>query len=552
MIYKKPKIESEQKKWQAALYVRLSREDDNGEDESLSISNQKKFLEQYVKNLDDVEIFDIYCDDGFSGGNFNRPDFQRMVSDIESRKINCVIVKDTSRLGRNNTDIGQYTNKLFPKYDVRYISVTNNYDSKRDGYDSLVNDVNNMMSAEYLRDTSRKIRASLDTSRKLGEFIGSFASYGYKKDPEDRHRLIIDEDAAEVVRLIYRWFLEGKSIRGIAVELNQMGVPNPSTYKKNQGLNYRHPGTVDDGLWPDSSVRRILQNQMYTGNMVQGKTRKYSIFEKALKNVPEEDWIIVENTHEAIIDFDTFVKAQSLFNSNIRKSPNSSEVGLFAGLVKCADCGRAMTKKTNKHSYGLYEYYKCSTAKKMGSDRCTNHTIRIDKLTEAVTATIQKMIETAVDLDEVLKLIKNNPKKIQQSKIYEDSIEKLKQERENNFKEIRQLHGNLSKGLITEEQFKFLNGEILKTDKALASRIAEAEKHLDEFDNSDESPNDFIETFKKYGNFQKLTRPMLLELVDEILVEEHGKIRIKFKFQDVYKEALDYIQANEDIVKHSA
>ena len=255
--------------WKPALYIRLSREDGDRE-ESNSIASQRELLTEFVDTQTDMTAPRLYTDDGCTGTDFDRPDFQRMLVDLRAGLVNCVIVKDLSRFGRNYVGVGEYLEHVFPLLNVRFISVSDNVDSYLDprSVNNLVVPFKNILNDEYARDISNKVRASLDLKRRQGKFIGSFASYGYRKDPSDHSRLLIDEPAAAVVRDIFNWFIGGTSVLGIAKRLNEQGVPNPSAYKRQQGMNYRHP-TSDrlDDLWPDSSVRRILRNPLYTGTM---------------------------------------------------------------------------------------------------------------------------------------------------------------------------------------------------------------------------------------------------------------------------------------------
>ena len=369
--------------WKAALYIRLSREDGD-KAESYSITSQREILKEYLKIHPDIELYDYYIDDGWSGTNFDRPGFTRMMEDIYNGKVNCVIVKDLSRFGRNYTDAGNYLDNVFVRYRVRFIALNNGLDTASGNMNAAMQcisvGVTNVINESLAATTSVNVRATLNVNRQQGKFIGSFPSYGFLKDPNDHHKLIIDEETAPIIRLIYEKFISGESIIGITKDLNEMGLPNPSMYKKIKGLNYKHPtGRSNDGLWHDSSVRRILQNQMYIGNMVQGRNTTMSYKIKQCRAIPKDDWIIVENTHEPIIDKNTFELAQSLFNKNIRKSPQKKDIDLFSGLVRCADCKRVMNKKTNTHSYGTYRYYRCVTSRKMKKSACSNHTIRIDR-----------------------------------------------------------------------------------------------------------------------------------------------------------------------------
>ena len=540
------------KVWNTALYIRLSREDGD-KAESNSIASQREILKEYLKRCPDMELVDIYSDDGYSGTNFDRPDFSRMMEDVYSGKINCIVVKDLSRFGRNYIEIGNYLDNVFVRQRVRFVALNNNYDNLSAGNNVVSNlltlSITNVTNESQAASTSVNVRGTLNLRRQQGKFIGSFATYGYLKDPDDKHRLVIDEETAPIVRMIFKRFIAGESIIGIAKDLNEMGIPNPSMYKKLKGFNYKHPsGRSNDGLWPDSSVRRILQNRMYVGDMVQGKNTTMSYKIKQCRAIPKDEWIIVEGTHEPIIDRETFDNAQALFNRNIRKSPQKKEVDLFSGLVRCADCKRAMNKKTNKHSYGTYHYYRCVTARKMRKSACSNHTIRIDKLEQAVLLTIQKMIDTAVNMSELLQQINNNTKRKNESGHLEKTLKIHIGEREKVVTMIADLYPDWKGGVITKDEYQVLKERLNDKLKVLDEKIKSLNKSAEQFKNGITEENDFISHFKKYGNIETLTRPLLTELVEEIFVHEGGDIEISFKFQDAYAEAMKYIELNKELV----
>lgn len=535
----------DKKPWSAALYIRLSKEDGD-KSESYSVTSQREILKEYIKQHSDISLFDFYIDDGWSGTNFNRPSFQRMMQDIYDGKVNCVIVKDLSRFGRNYTDAGNYIDNVFVRLNVRFIALNNGVDSVSNSMNAATKcitvGVQNVINESVAATTSVNVRGTLNVSRKQGKFIGSFPTYGYLKSPDDRHKLIIDDETAPVVRQMFRWFIEGKSVIGITKELNALGIPNPSTYKKLKGWNYKHTsGKNNDGLWCDSTVRRMLSNQMYIGNMVQGKNTTISYKIKQCKSIPKSDWIIVENTHEPIIDKETFNKAQSLFNRNTRTAPAKTEVDLFAGFIKCADCHRAMSKKTNKHSYGTYKYYRCVTSRKMDSSACSPHSIRIDKLEKAVLVTIQTMIDTAIELDDVLDKI-NEKSDNRGECLAKKSMEKLISEREQIKTVMLDLYPDWKSGAITKEEYLALKENMGEKVKKLDEKISDFESMLESNNNTQAAENDFIAHFKQYGKIKKLTRPILTELVDSILVHTDGNITINFKFKDAYEQIVDYIE----------
>ena len=537
-------MNNENYKWKAGLYIRLSKEDgDKGE--SYSVISQREILNEYTKQHSDIELFDYYIDDGWSGTNFNRPSFQRMMQDVYDGKVNCVIVKDLSRFGRNYTDAGNYIDNIFVRLNVRFIALNNGVDSVSNNMNAATKcitvGVQNVINESVAATTSVNVRGTLNVSRKQGKFIGSFPTYGYLKCPDDRHKLIIDEEVAPVVRQVFKWFIDGKSVIGITKELNALGIPNPSTYKKQKGWNYKHNSSNNDGLWCDSTVRRMLTNEMYIGNMVQGKNTTISYKIKQCRGIPKSDWIIVENTHEPIIDRETFDKAQSLFNRNTRTAPTKTEVELFSGFVKCADCHRAMSKKTNKHPYGTYKYYRCVTSRKMDSSACSHHSIRIDKLEKAVLGAIQTMVDTAIELDDVLDKINEKADNRGES-IAKRSMEKLIAEREQIKAMMLDLYPDWKSGAITKEEYLSLKENMSEKVNKLDSKISGFEKKLESDNQNQIAENDFISSLKKYGKIDKLTRPILTELVDSILVHTKENITINFKFQDAYEQLVDYIE----------
>lgn len=543
------------KTWQAALYIRLSKEDGDKQ-ESYSVTSQREILNEYIKQHSDISLVDYYVDDGWSGTNFDRPGFQRMMNDIYDGRVNCVIVKDLSRFGRNYTDAGHYLDDVFTRLQVRFISLNNGVDSISNSMNAATKcitvGVQNVINESVAATTSVNVRGTLNVSRKQGKFIGSFPTYGYLKNPEDHHKLIIDEDVADVVRQIYKWFIEGKSVIGITRELNALGIPNPSAYKQQKGWNYKHTnGKNNDGLWCDSTVRRMLSNQMYIGNMVQGKNTTISYKIKQCRAVPKEDWIVVEGTHEAIIDRETFDKTQSLFNRNTRTAPTKTEVDLFAGFVKCADCGRAMSKKTNKHAYGTYKYYRCVTASKKSADACTSHSIRIDKLEQAVLVTIQTMIDTAVELDDIIEKINADNSNKKELSLAENSMNKAINEREKLKNMMLELYPDWKSGVISKEEYIDLKENLSVKIEKLDGKIAGFENMLGDNDDSSPKENDFITHFKQYGKIEKLTRPILTELVDTVLIHKDGNITINFKFKDAYEQLVEFIE-NEEKIKKTA
>ncbi len=538
--------------WRAGAYVRLSKEDKR-KTESDSIVAQKEIVKEYLKLHTEIDLVDFYVDEGFTGTDFDRPGFQKLKDDVASGKVNCVIVKDLSRFARNAAGSGNYIDDFFVRHRVRFISINNCIDTTSDDMNAATRcitlGVTNVLNESVSATTSVNVKGTLNVRRKNGDFIGSFPTYGYLKDPTDRHKLIIDEEAADVVRMIFDKFVSGMAILEITTELNKMRIPNPSAYKKLKGMNYKHPaGKINNSLWPESSVRRILKNEMYIGNMVQGKNKKLSYKIKKCVAVPKDEWYVIEGTHEPIIDKKTFEKAQALFEKTTRVSPQEKKVGLFAGLVKCADCRKGMSKKSNKQNGNEYHYYRCSTAKVTKGEACPPRSIRIDKLENAVLVFLQKMVDIAAEYDEIIKAINSDSRRKNNSNLILKALEKNKNEKEFTKEMILNLYPDWKRGDISKEEYMRLKTDFQKKIEKLDEEAKALEENLKEQENGMED-NSFILSFKKLGNIEKLTRPLLLELVDEILVHEGGRITIRLKCKDAFEQATEYIEINKDAMK---
>lgn len=386
-------------RWKLGKYIRLSKEDMNkGKDEndSNSVTNQKALLDDYyIQHMDEFEsVEEPYVDDGCTGTDTNRDGFQKLLADIYAKKINCVIVKDLSRLSRNYTDAGSLIENLFVQMNVRFISLTEGIDSYQnpDSISNLIVPITNVINDNFCYQTSKKIRQVFDYKRRNGEFIGGFAAYGYLKDPKDKHALTIDEEAAEIVRNIYTWFLDGMSKNAIVHTLNSQGVLCPSEYKKSKGLNYQNPNSDKKPLWSAKTVSDILKNRLYVGDMVQGRQRVKSYKIHTQEQVPESEWYIVENTHEPIIERAVFEKVQLLLKRDTRTAPQEKKLYLFSGFLRCADCGKAMSRSQVKGTV----YYFCRTYKDQSKAACTKHAIKHNRLEAAVLYAIQQQVYLAV------------------------------------------------------------------------------------------------------------------------------------------------------------
>lgn len=395
------------RRWRLGKYIRLSKEDlKKGKDDSNSVKNQRDLLNDfYQRNIEEFESISEYVDDGHTGTDANRENFQRLLADVMSGKINCVVVKDLSRFARNYSDAGSLIDNLFVQMGVRFISLAENVDSYKnpDSVSNIIVPITNVMNDNYCYQTSKKIRQVFDYKRRNGQYIGSFAPYGYIKDPKDKHQLIVDEEAAEIVKLIYDMTLQGTTRRAIVYYLNEHGIPSPTTYRREKGLPAS--SVSDNPMWGDRVLTIILTNPIYTGDLVQGRRRVKSYKVHQIEAVPEEEWVRVADTHEAIISHETFDKVQALLKRDTRTAPRSRELHLFSGFLRCADCGKSITRSQS----GKNVYYACSTYKNRSRTACSMHSIKHERLEAAVLFAVQHQVHLAVSYSEIVARINSAP-----------------------------------------------------------------------------------------------------------------------------------------------
>ena len=518
--------------WRAGLYIRLSREDGDGA-ESESVTSQRAILQKFLDEHGDIQLFKHYIDDGWSGTDFFRPAFSDMIADLTAKKINCVIVKDLSRFGRNYVESGKYLEIIFPTLGVRFISVNDFIDSLENpsSMNSMIVPFKNVINDEYCRDVSQKVRSALDIRRRQGKFIGSFAAYGYKKDENDKSKLVIDGEAAQVVRLIFEKFLSGLSVSGVARELNALGIPNPSAYKASKGLNCNRGSS----LWLDTTVRRILTNELYIGNLVQKKNEILSYKIHVARRVEAGRQIRIEHAHEPIISVEDFEKVGAILGRDTRVSPKSGKLSLFSGFLKCADCGRSMQKRSVVQPYRTYEYYACSSyRKKLG---CSKHTIREDELEEAVLTFINSYIKLAVDFGKLSERVRKAGYSDGRKKRTESELNSKCRELEKTKALILELYPDFKSGILSKDEYFALKQKYETAAERLSGEIQKLSEEIEESDSLYRRDNDFISSLIKYDGLKKLTRDVLIELVDEILVYERGAIEVKMKCADAFESA---------------
>lgn len=536
--------------WRIGIYIRLSKEDARCLDESESVTNQRAIIEDHIAGFNDGDeyiIVDEYVDDGISGTTDDeRDDFQRMLADIKRGRVNCVIVKDLARSFRNYSDQGYYLDDWFPRYNVRFISLFHQpLDSYKEPQNmrSIAVPIQGVLNENHCAETSDKVREVFDMKRRNGEHIGSFAAYGYLKDPTNKNALVVDEEAAGVVRDIFQMFLDGMSKNAIVHYLNDHGVLCPAAYKRERlGLKYQNPSLAPDKrpLWCAMTVGKILQNRMYCGDMVQGRYRMKSYKIHVQEIVPQDEWYIVENTHEAIIEREIFEKVQQLLMRDTRTGPQQKKLYLFSGFLKCADCGKSMTRS----KVGNTVYYYCRTYKDQSKSACTKHTIKHTQLEAAVLCAIQQQVYLAVDFSKTIEQINKAPLVKSQSKKLHDAIEQKEREFAKIVRYKQAIYQDWKDGEITHRDYRHMKEEYEQQAETLNQVLERLREEQRELENGIDMENPFLAAFQQHQNIEKLTRDILIELVDHIKVYEGGSISIAFRFADELRRIREFIELN--------
>lgn len=533
---------TQNKIWNATLYLRLSR-DDGDKEESNSITGQRELLRDYISQRPEFREYAVRVDDGFSGSTFERPSFQKMIEDVKAGRTDCIIVKDLSRFGRNYLDAGEYIEKIFPFLGVRFIAVNDNYDSLGDkkASDDLIIPFKNLINEAYCRDISVKIRSQLEIKRKNGQFLGSFAAFGYLKDEQNKNKLVVDQYAADIVRDIFKWKLEGVSPQDIADALNKLGVLSPMEYKRSLGMKFTTSfKTNAKATWSAGTVIRILKNPIYTGVLVQGKetTPSYKVHKRITKD--ESEWSVIEDSHEAIISKIDFDSVQKVLKCDTRRSPGGKAVGLFSGMVFCGDCGASMVRKTVPAGEKKYVYYVCSAHKQNKS--CSPHRMRDTTLEEIVLDSLKQHISEVVDMSELLAITDTAPLRTAQAQKVQRQLDKKHEEYEKLQKLLMSLYENLADGIIDREEYTRLKA-------SFTTRADEAEKQMDALREQLEdihnhgTENAWMNEFVRRQGLTSLDRAVVVALIDKILIHSNDVVEIIYRWQDEFAWQLDILRS---------
>lgn len=522
------------KSFRVGLYIRLSREDGDKE-ESSSVTNQREILKRYVSEQPNFFIVKEYVDDGWTGTNFDRPKFKEMIEDIEAGIIDTVITKDLSRLGRERLGVGHYTEIYFPEHNVRYIALLDNIDTYMDAGMNDMAPFKGVINDMYVRDISKKIRSSLIERKKAGNFLGVTAPYGYKKDPNNKFHLIINEKEAEVVKRVFRLYLEGNGLTRIAQILTKDGIPVPGE-SRNIGKTRK---TALYSSWKQTTIRRILDNRVYLGELVQFKRRKINYKSKRRITVPEEERYICRGTHEAIIDEESFNAVQNILKKN-KSFKGTKHDYLFKGLLYCEECGARLNITYSNYAlkkYGEYRYTTiCYSYSRLYSDICTRHSNSIPELEEVLIKHIKEVCSRYINenlQDELISMAKKQ-KQLELKQISnEKRLETLEQKIADIGLYIKNLYIDKVKGVVSENDYISLVSDftkdrdnLIKEKEELITIMNNQKPQIDETAKIEKLAKEFI-------SLEKPTKQLLNELIEKITISENKEINIYFKFNEL-------------------
>ena len=526
--------------YKTAAYVRLSVED-SGKPGADTIEGQKALLTSFIESKSDMELVALFCDNGRTGTDFDRPQFEKMMEEVRKGRVNCIVVKDLSRFGRNYKETGNYLERIFPFLGVRFIAVNDNFDTltaERTQVGYIV-PLKNLINEVYSKDISKKSASALHVKQQRGEFIGAWAPYGYRKDPDDKHHLIINEETAPTVRQIFKWRSEGVSVVQIVRRLNDAGILSPSAYLYETGevKTEKYKGV----LWHTAILKNLLSHPVYIGHMVQGR-KKQSFYEgKRQTYVDKENWIIVRNTHEPIIDGETFEKVQQIANQ--RKSEYHERLGKFShlehtenilqGLVWCSNCKRPLVRYKNvSHGKKLWYTYICP-GHADDPARCSFVSIREDELNEVLFTAIQSQIQLAANLEEVVKRLNAQPEFRRQRSDATAKLEAAKRTLKRSQSLYDSLYHNYVEPLMTEQEYVTLKARY-KAEAEEAERLIAALEQEQRESKVYTSENRFLTEFRSFMGTDTLTKEMASALVERIYVDAEKNIDIRLRYRDEY------------------
>ena len=517
------------KAYRAASYARLS-VDDEGYGTSGSVLNQHAMIRDFAAARGGLSIVAEYSDDGFSGSTFeNRPGCNALLADVEAGKVDCIVVKDLSRLGRNYLDVSRYLDQVFPSLGVRVVAITDGYDSaaEKTPADALMLPVKNLFNDMYCRDASVKTKASLSAKRRRGEFVGAFAPYGYTKGAgADHGRLVVDPEPAGIVRGIFDARIGGMSAASIAAMLNESSVPSPYEYFASKGAARSSNFCKGErAAWDARTVIRILSNEAYAGTLVQGKTRKPDFRRKAVQKVDESEWDRAPGAHEAIVDPATFGLVRKLASRDMRLSPGAKRSLPLSGFLFCADCGATMARHASRCAGGKRHYYSCETHRK-NREGCGMHKVWEDDLVAAVARAVRECALAAVDGDEAGKGAEayRHDRRSELACRLESAEGRIARNGELRLR----MYSDYAEGVIDKAQYAELARAVDVRLQELKGEKAGIERELAQLE--DVRTETWEQTLARYRDAKGLERVMVVELIDRVLVGEGGQVEVVFRF----------------------
>lgn len=532
----------------AAIYLRLSKEDgdiSSGEKkESNSIANQRKLIEDYLSKHPEITLIQEFCDDGYTGANFDRPDFQRMMDQVRKGKINCVIVKDLSRFGRDYIDSGKYIEKIFPSLGIRFIAINDNYDSaqSQQAGNEIILPFKNLINDSYSRDISIKIRSNLDTKRRNGEFVGTHVVYGYRRSDEDKNKLVIDQRVAPIVQSIFSMKMDGFSPAQIADKLNKDGVPSPYEYKRLSGTKF-HTGFKKQVQteWSPVAVYRILKNEMYTGTLVQGKTSTPNHKIKNRTKKDEADWMRTENAHDAIISPALFDRVQKIMLDDTRSPSGDDAVHLFSGKVFCADCQSTMTRKRTKSAGKEYVYFVCN-ANKVDRKVCDSHTVKEQVVYDTVLAVIQAQVSLALDLDAALGQLNGVSWERREMDRIASKIARQEEIIKHNKQMKAHVYEDFKTEMITRDEYIIFKEEFDKNIQEAKDAIARLVGNKNQISSGLTEQQSWLAQFRAYENIQELNRRVVVNFIERIEITEDKQVHVILSNADQFQAIIDFLE----------
>lgn len=530
--------------FRTAAYVRLSMED-SGKIDGYSLQNQKDLLMSFINDHSDLHLYKMYVDNGYTGTQFERPAFDEMMQDMKAGLINCIVVKDLSRLGRNYLEAGNYLEQIFPFFKVRFISITDGYDSISPDFtdEALIIPLKNIINEGYAKDISVKVSSAIATRKRQGKFMGKVPLYGYLKDPDDKNHLVIDPDASLIVKRVFQMKLDGISLGLIAKQMNEKGVPCPSKYFVLKGLSKETKYL--SSFWDRNTVKRMLTNRMYLGCIVYGKSVRS--FAKGIKEhtVPEENWKVVEGTHEPLITVDAFERVQELLEESSREAKNHASYAegdvpnLFRGLIRCADCGGAMRmgkfrkpKKGGAEEYHYYGVYECSRHKLIYDYSCPQKSIRKDVLDTAVEEAIRYHIRMFLDLEKIIADL-NKKTSVREAAVGLQDLIRKKQRRIAKVEQMScGIYEDYQEGILNETEYLTLRKSYADEVLTLTKEIEGLMQEQTQYDENYRAAGSLSELAHQYRDFGELTREIIETFIAEIKVHTGGRLKITFRFED--------------------